>query len=238
MIDVREKDERDEGYIPGSRNVPYRLMRLCCPDLPDDRPVVTICGSGPRAAIAASILRGKGDRRPAGRRRRHGRLARPRPDRGHVQALRLAEERSTPSSSRRRGGSRRAPRRQLAALGGSDVAQRPARVGRRACGSRCGRERARDLASSCGAPISRSVSAASSKRPASTAQRGCRGSASPDARRASPALRDARSARARAPRAGHPVARRDAAADSEHPSGSSAIAARLNGDGTGRIMSR
>ena len=65
MIDVREKDERDEGYIPGSRNVPYRLMRLCCPDLPRDRPVVTICGSGPRAAIAASVLRAKGiDARP------------------------------------------------------------------------------------------------------------------------------------------------------------------------------
>lgn len=65
VVDVREKDERDEGYIPGSRHVPYRLMRLCCPDLPDDRPVVTICGSGARAAIAASILRGKGyDARP------------------------------------------------------------------------------------------------------------------------------------------------------------------------------
>ena len=43
VIDVREKDERDEGYIPGSRNVPYRLMRSCCPDLPEDRPVITIC---------------------------------------------------------------------------------------------------------------------------------------------------------------------------------------------------
>jgi len=65
VIDVREKDERDEGYIPGSRHVPYRLMRLCCPDLPEDGPIVTICGSGPRAAIAASILRAKGlDARP------------------------------------------------------------------------------------------------------------------------------------------------------------------------------
>jgi hydroxyacylglutathione hydrolase len=65
VLDVREHDERDEGYIPGSRNVPYRLMRTCCPDLPDDRPVVTICNSGPRAAIAASILRAKGyDARP------------------------------------------------------------------------------------------------------------------------------------------------------------------------------
>ncbi|HKY24382.1 MAG TPA: MBL fold metallo-hydrolase [Gaiella sp.] len=65
VVDVREKDERDVGYIPGSRNIPYRLMRLCCPDLPEDRPIVTICGSGPRAAIAASMLRAKGlDARP------------------------------------------------------------------------------------------------------------------------------------------------------------------------------
>lgn len=65
LIDVREKDDRDSGYIPGSRNIPYRLMRLCCPDLPDDRPLVTICNTGPRAAIASSILRAKGyDARP------------------------------------------------------------------------------------------------------------------------------------------------------------------------------
>ena len=65
VVDVRDKEERDGGYIPGSRNVPFRLMRSCCPDLPEDRPIVTICGSGPRAAIAASILRTKGlDARP------------------------------------------------------------------------------------------------------------------------------------------------------------------------------
>jgi hydroxyacylglutathione hydrolase len=65
VLDVRDKEERDLGYIPGSRNVPYRLMRTCCPDLPEDRPIVTICGSGPRAAIAASMLRAKGlDARP------------------------------------------------------------------------------------------------------------------------------------------------------------------------------
>jgi hydroxyacylglutathione hydrolase len=65
VVDVREKDERDDGYIPGSRNIPYRLMRTCCPDLATDRPVVTICESGPRAMIAASILRGRGyDARP------------------------------------------------------------------------------------------------------------------------------------------------------------------------------
>src|SRR5262249_35429652 len=56
IIDVREKDERDTGYIPGSRNIPYRLLTICGVDLATDRPIVTVCESGPRAAIAASIL--------------------------------------------------------------------------------------------------------------------------------------------------------------------------------------
>jgi rhodanese-related sulfurtransferase len=60
LIDVREKDERDSGYIAGSRNIPYRLLALGASDLPKDRPLVTICESGPRAAIAASILSAHG----------------------------------------------------------------------------------------------------------------------------------------------------------------------------------
>ena len=60
LIDVREKDERDTGYIAGSRNIPYRLLALGEADLPRDKPIVTICESGPRAAIAASILSAKG----------------------------------------------------------------------------------------------------------------------------------------------------------------------------------
>ena len=60
LIDVREKDERDSGYIAGSRNIPYRLLALSENDLPHDRPIVTICESGPRAAIAASVLAARG----------------------------------------------------------------------------------------------------------------------------------------------------------------------------------
>jgi rhodanese-related sulfurtransferase len=56
LVDVREKEERDTGYIAGSRNIPYRLLALGEADLPRDRPIVTICEIGPRAAIAASIL--------------------------------------------------------------------------------------------------------------------------------------------------------------------------------------
>ncbi len=60
LIDVREKDERDGGYIAGSRNIPYRLLALGETDLPRDRPIVTICEKGPRATIAASILAAHG----------------------------------------------------------------------------------------------------------------------------------------------------------------------------------
>ena len=65
LIDVRERDERDGGYIAGSRNIPYRLLSVASADVPTDRPVVTICESGARAAVAASILAARGiDARP------------------------------------------------------------------------------------------------------------------------------------------------------------------------------
>jgi hydroxyacylglutathione hydrolase len=60
LIDVREKEERDSGYIAGSRNIPYRLLALGEADLPRGRPIVTICETGPRAVIAASILAAHG----------------------------------------------------------------------------------------------------------------------------------------------------------------------------------
>ena len=61
VVDVREAVERDEGYIPGSRNIPYRLLRkLGCGALERSKPVVTVCESGPRAAIAASLLAREG----------------------------------------------------------------------------------------------------------------------------------------------------------------------------------
>ncbi len=60
VLDVREKSERDEGYIEGTRHVPYRLVRACADDLRSERPVVTICSSGSRAAVAASVLAAAG----------------------------------------------------------------------------------------------------------------------------------------------------------------------------------
>jgi glyoxylase-like metal-dependent hydrolase (beta-lactamase superfamily II)/rhodanese-related sulfurtransferase len=66
LLDVREADERDEGHIPGSQHLPYRTARAAAEaGLLNGRPVVTICESGPRAAIAASVLQAAGmDARP------------------------------------------------------------------------------------------------------------------------------------------------------------------------------
>ncbi|HET7554778.1 MAG TPA: MBL fold metallo-hydrolase [Gaiellaceae bacterium] len=65
VLDVREKDERDEGYIPGTRHIPYRLVRAYRDELQNGRPVVTICSSGARAGVAASVLAAEGvDARP------------------------------------------------------------------------------------------------------------------------------------------------------------------------------
>jgi hydroxyacylglutathione hydrolase len=61
VIDVREKAERDEGYIPGSLHIPFRLLRDSGTDGVDtEKPVVTICESGMRASIAASLLTAAG----------------------------------------------------------------------------------------------------------------------------------------------------------------------------------
>ena len=60
VIDVRELDERDSGFIPGSKHIPYRLLRAYGATVADGKPVVTICESGSRAAIAASVLAAAG----------------------------------------------------------------------------------------------------------------------------------------------------------------------------------
>lgn len=75
LVDVREKDERDGGYIAGSRHLPYRLARACADDLRDGRrPIVTICESGARGDRRQRARRG-GSRRAPGAPRRDRRLA-------------------------------------------------------------------------------------------------------------------------------------------------------------------
>jgi hydroxyacylglutathione hydrolase len=60
LLDVREKDERDDGYIPESRHIPYRLVGEFADELRNGRTVVTVCETGARAAVAASVLAAHG----------------------------------------------------------------------------------------------------------------------------------------------------------------------------------
>ena len=66
LLDVRETDERDRAFIPGSKHLPYRTVRQAAENgLCSAKPIVTICESGPRAAVAASVLLSVGlDARP------------------------------------------------------------------------------------------------------------------------------------------------------------------------------
>jgi hydroxyacylglutathione hydrolase len=66
VLDVREADERDAGFIPGTDHMPYRNVRQAAENgLVNGRQVVTICESGARAAVAASVLKATGiDARP------------------------------------------------------------------------------------------------------------------------------------------------------------------------------
>jgi hydroxyacylglutathione hydrolase len=66
VIDVREADEQDET-VPGALLIPYReLASADLSSLDLSRPVATVCNSGVRAAVAATLLarRGFSDVRP------------------------------------------------------------------------------------------------------------------------------------------------------------------------------
>jgi rhodanese-related sulfurtransferase len=56
LVDVREESEWREGRIPGSVHVPYHDIASWPSALDRSRPVATICASGQRAAVAASLL--------------------------------------------------------------------------------------------------------------------------------------------------------------------------------------
>jgi hydroxyacylglutathione hydrolase len=60
VVDVREADERAREYIPGTRHVPFHLVRKYAELLSGDGPLVTVCSTGPRAAVAASVFAAHG----------------------------------------------------------------------------------------------------------------------------------------------------------------------------------
>jgi hydroxyacylglutathione hydrolase len=63
ILDVRERSEREEGYIPGSLFTPWHDIHELPADLDAERPVAVVCASGQRAAVAASLIQRYGARR-------------------------------------------------------------------------------------------------------------------------------------------------------------------------------
>jgi hydroxyacylglutathione hydrolase len=65
VVDVRQATEYGSGHIPGSLHVLAADLPSRLAELPRDRPIATICASGFRASIAASMLRQAGFERVA-----------------------------------------------------------------------------------------------------------------------------------------------------------------------------
>jgi rhodanese-related sulfurtransferase len=60
ILDVREQSEWDEGHIPGSVSMPWHDIDGLPEGLDPDRPIAVVCGSGQRAAVAASLIQRHG----------------------------------------------------------------------------------------------------------------------------------------------------------------------------------
>ncbi|MEW6489841.1 MAG: rhodanese-like domain-containing protein, partial [Thermodesulfobacteriota bacterium] len=60
VLDVRKPEEFEAGHLPGAVHVFLGHLPDRLDAVPEGRPVVTFCGSGRRASIAASILKRNG----------------------------------------------------------------------------------------------------------------------------------------------------------------------------------
>jgi glyoxylase-like metal-dependent hydrolase (beta-lactamase superfamily II)/rhodanese-related sulfurtransferase len=56
ILDVRARPEYEGGHIPASVNVPYHDVTAIPEGMDPAKPIAVICGSGQRAAVAASLL--------------------------------------------------------------------------------------------------------------------------------------------------------------------------------------
>ncbi|MBM4415793.1 MAG: rhodanese-like domain-containing protein [Chloroflexi bacterium] len=55
VIDSREPHEHHEGHVPGSLNIPHMATLPRNRDLARDKPILFICKSGQRSAVAAEF---------------------------------------------------------------------------------------------------------------------------------------------------------------------------------------
>ena len=60
VLDVRQPDEYAEAHVPGAVLIPLNELAARQDEIPHDRPLLVICGSGPRSARAVEALRAAG----------------------------------------------------------------------------------------------------------------------------------------------------------------------------------
>src|SRR4051812_23591808 len=62
VLDVREKDEWDEGHLPGATHLPRGFLELRIEKNVEDRnkPIIVYCAGGSRSAYAAKTLQDMG----------------------------------------------------------------------------------------------------------------------------------------------------------------------------------
>jgi phage shock protein E len=61
IVDVRTAEEFSAGHINGSKNIPLPTVKEKISDLKKSaKPIITVCRSGSRSAVAKSILSGAG----------------------------------------------------------------------------------------------------------------------------------------------------------------------------------
>ncbi|CAN5358102.1 hypothetical protein BH09ACT6_BH09ACT6_00970 [soil metagenome] len=60
LVDVRTGIEWGRGHAPEARHIPLERVARRAVDLPHDAPIITICQSGHRSALAAQALAKRG----------------------------------------------------------------------------------------------------------------------------------------------------------------------------------
>ena len=56
LVDVREQSEWDAGHLEGSVHMPWHDIAGLPEGLDPARPIAVVCGTGQRAAVAASLV--------------------------------------------------------------------------------------------------------------------------------------------------------------------------------------
>ena len=62
VLDVRQPAEWSEGHIPQARHITGAEITKRADELPKERPIAAICGSGYRSSVVASVLKARGHR--------------------------------------------------------------------------------------------------------------------------------------------------------------------------------